>query len=119
MSGLELIAAERRRQKMNDWTPAHDDANSYGELAMLACYYVWPGFHGIKPDQLFPLTIQARTDKSEYADRDKLSYLERLVKAGACLVAEIERHERHLESMARIDDQMNLADASPAFLILK
>ena len=87
---LADIAAERDRQiSAEDWTPEHDDAHGQGELAKAASCYalsstahpyaldkqllrVWPWADGWKP-------------KSPRAD---------LVRAGALIVAEIERLDR-------------------------
>lgn len=87
MSGIEDIAAERQRQiEVEGWSPEHDDEHTNGELADAAACYAgdkrqfntaaptnWPWSQGWwKP-----------------ADRRR-----NLVKAGALIVAEIERLDR-------------------------
>ena len=82
---LEDIAAERQRQiEAEGWTPEHDDSHADGELAAAASCYAtgrkgddwpwsdewWKPTHGINGSR-----------------RD-------LVKAGALIVAEIERLDR-------------------------
>lgn len=42
-TGVELIAAERRRQvDVEEWTAEHDADHRDGELAWAACYYAMP-----------------------------------------------------------------------------
>ncbi len=75
--GIELIAAERRRQvEVEGWTPEHDAEHVNGELAVAASCYatgdyaMWPW----APEWLKP--------------KDRLSDL---VRAGALIAAEIDR----------------------------
>lgn len=79
-SALSDIAAERQRQiDAEGWTPAHDDAHDYGELARAAaCYAV-----GLKND--WPWSDSWWKPKDRRTD---------LVRAGALIVAEIERLDR-------------------------
>lgn len=88
MSAIDDVVAERRRQiEVEGWTPEHDDTHVNGEMASAAvCYahtagrsahhifnYVWPwSSQWWKPD----------------------SKRRNLVKAGALILAEIERLDR-------------------------
>ena len=86
-SALKDVAAERRRQiESEGWTPAHDDEHSQGELAAAAVCYAFtavrsPHFLG----HLWPW------DGSWWKPKDKRR---NLVKAGALILAEIERLDR-------------------------
>ncbi|ASL28599.1 hypothetical protein ACG10_07715 [Azotobacter chroococcum] len=90
------VLAERRRQiEVEGWTPEHDDAHSCDEIAAFACFYAMPpaardwdatstGYaetlgEAIKPDGWDGKTGDRRRE---------------LVKAGALILAEIERLDR-------------------------
>jgi hypothetical protein len=97
MSALDDIAAERRRQiDAEGWTPEHDDAHRIGEMAQAAaCYAIGSGFRDtIEGDEqrrpLWPW------DWSWWKPKDRRRDL---VRAGALIVAEIERLDR-LELLA-------------------
>ena len=49
MTGVELIAAERKRQiEEEGWTAEHDDqTHGIGDLAIAGACYVTPGVYGI------------------------------------------------------------------------
>ena len=83
MKAIEEIAAERQRQiEVEGWTPEHDDTHDQNELAYAsACYAV-----GMPMASYWPW--DARWWKPD-PDRRR-----RLVKAGALIVAEIERLDR-------------------------
>jgi len=86
-SALKDVASERQRQvEAEGWTPAHDDEHSQGELAAAAVCYAFtavrsPHFLG----HLWPW------DGSWWKPKDKRR---NLVKAGALILAEIERLDR-------------------------
>jgi len=81
VNGAELIAAERRRQVEElGRTAEHDEQHDEGELADAAVAYVWG------EASVWPWGETNRFDESGSADR-----IERLVKAGALLAAEIDR----------------------------
>lgn len=86
---LALIAAERRRQiDVEGYTPGHDDEDhSTGQLAMAAaCYALHPSEdEPSEPPQFWPWG----NDWWKPGDR-----VRELVKAGALIVAEIERLQR-------------------------
>ena len=76
-SALGMIAGERARQKHRGFTAEHDDEHRDGELASAAVAYAWsnPDMWPFEPESWHP---------SEDPIRDR-------VKAGAFIVAEIER----------------------------
>lgn len=91
-NAINDIAAERQRQiEAEGWTPEHDDAHTDGELAdAAACYALTPRVLNAAAmteihDRLWPWNSSwwKPTDRR----RD-------LVKAGALIVAEIERLDR-------------------------
>jgi hypothetical protein len=94
MSALVDIAAERRRQvEQEGWTPEHDDEHVSGELVKAAIGYA---SDVIRTDEQRLLTVSfappiwpwdAAWWKPSTRRRD-------LVKAGALIVAEIERLDR-------------------------
>lgn len=100
LSRAELdVLAERRRQVVEEgWTPEHDDAHTDGSLARAAACYaegpsgrsrveVW-GQRKVLVPVIWPLSWSALWWKpSENRRRD-------LVKAGALILAEIERLDR-------------------------
>jgi len=94
MTGVELIAKERDRQRIK-FSDAHDAKNKSGELAFAACYYALPRpipytrydeEKQIKPERFFPEKWDER-----WANRDKSGRIRDLVKAGALIAAEIDR----------------------------
>lgn len=85
MSGIDDIAAERRRQiEAEGWTPDHDDCHHKGEIAQAAACYAL-GVGKMSGSVLWPWDWKwwKPTDKR----RD-------LVKAGALIAAEIDRLDR-------------------------
>lgn len=94
MSAIDEIAAERRRQvEAEGWTPEHDDEHSAGEMATAAaCYAYNAGSNDLnrrwnrgRPPTPWPWAGEwwKPTDRR----RD-------LIKAGALILAEIERLDR-------------------------
>jgi hypothetical protein len=110
MTGIERIAAERRRQiEVEGWTPEHDRQHVDGELAMAACCYAAPVDiralvsarvachcreagcgHGMFPVRRWvdPWPWSPRWDKRALK---KHSRIRRLEIAGALIAAEIDR----------------------------
>lgn len=86
MTGIELIAQERRRQEaVEGWTPAHDDTHVRGEMARAACVYA-----------LQHTTVTGRAIRwpwAQYWFKPK-DPIRNLVKAGALIAAEIDRLQR-------------------------
>ncbi len=96
-AAIELVAAERKRQiDKEGWEPSHDDGHTNGALARAAgCYAVPPdmrarlvkGTMGDVIDWMWP--FDEEWWKPSPDDR-----IRELVKAGALIVAEIERLQR-------------------------
>lgn len=98
--GLVVIATERRRQvEVKGYTPEHDDEHDMGELALAAALYAIPydaevaGEKLIKQDDFIGLHIALETGCGFYV-KPETDKLRRLAKAGALIVAEIERIQR-------------------------
>lgn len=88
MKAIRLIEKERTRQiESEGWTTDHDDSHECGELARAASAYAHPVFM----DDEVPIqwTWNYKWWKPTPEDRIK-----ELVKAGALIVAEIERLQR-------------------------
>jgi hypothetical protein len=88
MTAIEDVVAERRRQvEVETWTPSHDDRHTCGELAAAAACYATPA-RSRSPqllEWLWPF------DPVWWKEGDRRR---ELVKAGALIVAEIERMDR-------------------------
>jgi hypothetical protein len=88
-SGVDLIAAERKRQiEVEGWTPDHDDEHVNGEMAMSAVAYAWPPditVYGVRRDQAWPF------GSCDWKPGDRIR---ELTKAGALIAAEIDRLQR-------------------------
>ena len=91
MSIIDEIAAERRRQiEQEGWTPEHDNVHSGGQMAMAAACYAlssagvadWLRVTSLK---LWPWGREWWKPTTRRRD---------LIKAGALIVAEIERLDR-------------------------
>lgn len=99
MSGIELIAAERKRQvEREGYDTHHDDLHNNYELSSAACCYAQMGAGGSyshtrsgNPPQGWPW----------HADewKPKRDPIKNLVRAGALIAAEIDRLERQRASL--------------------
>lgn len=104
MSAIEDIAAERRRQiEVEGWTVEHDDAHYEGDLARAAAAYAVAGNPPVYITLVPPRSVSFNAGRFEAwralwpwgegwwkpTDRRR-----DLVKAGALIVAEIERLDR-------------------------
>lgn len=97
---LASIVAERQRQiEAEGYTPEHDDKHDMGELALAAALYAIPydanvnGERFIKQDDFIGLQIALETGCDFYV-KPEPDNLRRLVKAGALILAEIDRIQR-------------------------
>ncbi|MBI6882382.1 hypothetical protein [Pseudomonas putida] len=103
MTALEMIAAERQRQiEVKGYTPEHDDEHILGEIAEAAAEFASPDMW------LEPHSWAYK--KGEH------TRLQQLAKAGALIVAEMERIMRG-DRLALIDlsldsDQSEVVEAS-------
>lgn len=98
-TAIELIDDERSRQiVVEGWSPGHDDSHDCGEMAMAAAAYALPDdYRGCcDPDAPLHWPWAAEWWKPSPDDR-----IRELVKAGALIVAEIERLQRQEECNAR------------------
>jgi hypothetical protein len=94
---IDLIAAERERQKsVEGWTEAHDDEHADESLATVAAQYAMPEHqrhfglhHGAVWPSPWPNSWALSWWKPTPDNR-----IRELVKAGALIVAEIERLQR-------------------------
>ena len=99
MSGIDAIAAERKRQiEVEDWTPDHDDEHTDGSLSTVAAIYAahplklfvhWSDSAGLHFEDPWPETWDSEWDR-----RDDFDERRRLVIAGALIAAEIDRLDR-------------------------
>jgi transcriptional regulator with XRE-family HTH domain len=92
--GVELIAAERRRQvEAEGYDAAHDDEHGGGELAQAAAAYAWPGEHMRTRDgrTVHRSVLWPWDGDGSWRPGDRLRDLTR---AGALIAAEIDRLER-------------------------
>lgn len=87
-AATDVLAERQRQQSVEGWTPEHDDEHSGGEIAFAAASYTLHA-HGkpIAPDIPFFWPWEPKGFKQQGARRD-------LVKAGALILAEIERIDR-------------------------
>jgi hypothetical protein len=93
MSGVDLIAAERRRQVVFEgWTPEHDDDHEYGELAIEAACLAVDGTDAIIDHPEWDENQQ--TDPWGLVEKHRNNRVRQLVIAGALLAAEIDRQQR-------------------------
>lgn len=98
MTGVELIAAERQRQiTIEGWTPEHDDEHDAGELSLAARAYASFASSQIRnPDHYNLRGVLAPGgwpwDQSWW--KPSPDPIRNLEKAGALIVAEIDRVKR-------------------------
>lgn len=114
-TGIQLIAAERKRQiEKEGWTPEHDAEHDDGSLALVAALYAAPVHLYERLDYALCAEFQDPWPESwdtcwdkrrEYGDSDGVDVadpktytpaqrLDLLVKAGALIAAEIDRLQR-------------------------
>jgi hypothetical protein len=89
---IEDVLAERQRQISEEgWTPEHDDAHEFGEMAVAAAAYAvkstkdYGTYPNLIPEDIWPWDADWWKPKSPRRD---------LVRAAALIVAEIERLDR-------------------------
>jgi hypothetical protein len=112
MSGIDDIAAERRRQTEKEgWSSEHDDQHKDGSLALAAALYATPiplaeittvrdsasGGMQVYSKDPWPWTDTGVNGAWNCWDkRAKHDYRRRLVIAGALIAAEIDRYDREV-----------------------
>ncbi len=94
-AGFDMAVERRRQIEIKGWTPAHDDGYPCGELAAFAAVYAmppaardWPASETGYGDT-FGAVLVACAWAPKFGDRRR-----ELVKAGALILAEIERLDR-------------------------
>jgi hypothetical protein len=96
-SGVDLIAKERQRQiEKEGWTPEHDDTHTLRELARAAICYATPHIKTQTP----PRPMWPWHDDFWKPSDDPIR---NLVKAGALIVAEIDRLQRKTRLAPAVD----------------
>lgn len=89
-AAADVLAERRRRVEVEGWTPERDDAHSTGEMAMAASCYAAvagdPSSDGWYVEMIWPW------DESWWKPGNARR---NLIKAGALILAEIERLDRH------------------------
>jgi len=98
-TAIELIDDERKRQiNVEDWTAEHDDTHRMAELARAAACYALSGAGVVCPETITTLVKHQRglvvIWPWETTDWKPSTNIRDLVKAGALIVAEIERLQR-------------------------
>lgn len=113
-TGIELIAAERKRQvQVEGWTPEHDDEHHGGDMAAAAaCYVSFSAASEQVRDHLrdngmsaWPWALKWWKPSPGDAPHDRIR---ELVKAGALIAAEIDRLNR-----LRSNDVLSRAAENP------
>jgi hypothetical protein len=95
MTGLDLIAAERKRQIEEEGFDAeHDSQHDDGGLAFAACYYAMPRPLALLRDDisiaLYPNAFWPSSLDYMWAKRGSKTRLQHLAVAGALIAAEID-----------------------------
>jgi hypothetical protein len=99
----ELMAERERQVDVEGWTPEHDDTHDKGELAYAAATYAALAAHVHASNQDIREAIGVLwpfDDQSKFAGDARRG----LVKAGALIIAEIERLDR-AEGRRLIEEQ--------------
>lgn len=98
--GLALIAAERKRQvEVEGWTPEHDDAHGGNDLAAAAAAYAnWSESYPLPDDYANGVTAPPCWPWDDEWWKPSDDPIRNLVKAGALIVAEIDRLQRAAKS---------------------
>ena len=87
----DVLAERQRQQDKLGWIPEHDDTHSHNEMGLsAACYAIadpmyLAGYNGQVIAKLWPWDVEWWKPKA---------YRENLVRAGALIIAEIERLDR-------------------------
>lgn len=93
---LALISEERQRQvDVEGWTPEHDDQHMEGELADAAAAYAYAGDHSpVNPQDGHGTDLGRVLWPWDRASFKPGAHRHNLVRAGALIVAELERLDR-------------------------
>jgi len=105
----DVLAERRRQMEVEGWTPAHDDAHRQGELARAAATYALASTNYPEPPSVINKYVREhwpwalRWWKPKGRRRD-------LVRAGALILAEIERLDRKVAA-AHVNDAVGYMKA--------
>lgn len=93
MTGIERIAAERKRQiEVEGWTPEHDAQHVEGELARAAAVYAKEAaWQASEPTYLSECSVGWPSSWDEAWFKPSTDPIRNLEKAGALIAAEIDR----------------------------
>lgn len=91
-AAIDVLAERQRQIEVEGWTPEHDDEHSKGELARAAAAYADPRIRARKPGMGCYVPISWPWSPEWWKPSD--SPRRNLVKAGALILAEIERRDR-------------------------
>lgn len=93
---IAAIWTERNRQIDRGYTPKHDDDHASDEIAALACFYAMPpaARDWNATSTTYGATLGEAILPHGWAQPSETSRRDQLVKAGALIVAEIERLDR-------------------------
>jgi len=95
MSPIDLILKERRRQiSAEGFTAAHDDLYIREELALAAAVYCIPNWAIGEDDHVADAVVELWPWECDWLKRTPHDRLRELTKAGALIVAEMERLQR-------------------------
>ena len=101
MTAIELIAAERARQiAVEGWTPAHDDEYLADDLALAGAIYALPA--DLRPEVPGEQVPDYWPWDPKWWKPTPNDRVRELVKAGALIVAEIERLQRATPSASPV-----------------
>jgi len=84
-AAIDVLAERKRQISVEGWTPEHDDEHSNGEIARAAAAYAYPELTAIESVCVWPWGPDWWKPKDERRN---------LVRAGALILAEIERLDR-------------------------
>lgn len=123
MTGVELIAEERRRQlEKEGWSPAHDDQHTDQSLPLVAIYYATPPGRYVvelEPADKSTRPVWPYTWPRQLAKKQDHSRIKQLVIAGGCIAAEIDRLQRLMvravEILTSVAETNERGYAAPAY----
>ena len=92
-AAFDVLAERERQQTVEGWTPEHDDSHVYGDIALAACCYAMPEGERASGHASGVSVLRALWPWYQEWWKPK-GRREDLVRAGALILAEIERLDR-------------------------
>ncbi len=89
----DVLAERRRQMDVEGWAPEHDDHHALGDLSLAAALYAVP-YNGLLDDSMIAPLHHVLEGTCGWKLKPEPDDRRRLVKAGALIVAEIERLDR-------------------------